>query len=246
MGVNLPNSEDKALVVETMFDRISPSYDRMNRLMTFGMDSGWRRATIAALQIKPNDVIVDLACGTGDLAFDAAAQGARVVGIDFSAGMLHFAAQRAQARGNSSGAASAPSSIEWLRGDALRLPFDDGSCDALVSGFALRNFADLEAALQECARVLRPGARIALLEVDTPRFAPLRLGHQLWFNYGVPLLGRLLADRDAYAYLPASVVYLPKGDGLVAMLERVGFQDLVKRNMALGAVQMVAATRRGS
>jgi demethylmenaquinone methyltransferase/2-methoxy-6-polyprenyl-1,4-benzoquinol methylase len=237
MGINLPSHEDKALVVETMFDRISPSYDRMNRLMTFGMDSGWRRATIEALRLKRDDVVIDLACGTGDLAFDAAAKGARVAGVDFSAGMLHFARQRAAARAESSG-------VTWIRADALCLPFDDESCDALVSGFALRNFANLEQALQECARVLRDGARIALLEVDTPRFAPLRFGHQVWFNYGVPMLGRLLADRDAYAYLPESVVYLPEGEGLSSLLRSVGFDEVTKRNMAFGAVQMVSATRR--
>jgi demethylmenaquinone methyltransferase/2-methoxy-6-polyprenyl-1,4-benzoquinol methylase len=219
--------------VEAMFDRISPRYDFMNRLMTLGIDRLWRRQAIARLGLVSGERIVDLACGTGDLAEEAAGAGAAVVAIDLSAGML----REARARG------LAGSSL--VRADAARLPLPDASCDAVVSGFALRNFVDLDAVFAECARVLRPGGRLALLEVDTPAHPLLRLGHRVYFNRIVPLLGRLLADRAAYSYLPSSVVHLPNERRLSAMLGSAGFSRLAKMRLLGGVAQLVTGCRDG-
>jgi demethylmenaquinone methyltransferase/2-methoxy-6-polyprenyl-1,4-benzoquinol methylase len=152
-----------------------------------------------------------------------------VLGLDFSAGML----RAARGRGVRS----------LVRGDALALPVADGAVDAVVSGFALRNFVDLAAAFAECARVLRPGGRLALLEVDRPASALLRLGHAVYFRHVVPALGALLVDRAAYAYLPASTAYLPDAAGLAVMLEEAGFDGVVKRPFLGGAAQLVTAAR---
>jgi len=177
--------------------------------------------------------MVDLGCGTGDIAEEALRRGARVIGIDLSAGMLH------QAQGRGLGAL-------WTRSDGLCLPLADGSCDAVASGFALRNFTDVSAALSEAARVVRPGGRIALLEVDTPSHPALRLGHRFYFGSVVPRLGALFSDGDAYAYLPESVAYLPSERELFAMLGAAGFEEVAKRRFLGGSVQLVCATRAKS
>jgi demethylmenaquinone methyltransferase/2-methoxy-6-polyprenyl-1,4-benzoquinol methylase len=228
--MTLPADGEKRAVVEAMFDRIAPRYDLMNRLMTFGVDRGWRRQAIAALDLRPGERVLDLACGSGDLAAVAAERGVRVVGLDFSAGMLRAARQRRLA-------------CALVRGDALALPFADGVLDAVVSGFALRNFVDVGAALAECARVLRRGGRLALLEVDRPASALLRLGHAVYFRRVVPLLGALLSERAAYAYLPESTAYLPDEPALRAALRAAGFTRVAKRPLLGGAAQLVTAAR---
>jgi demethylmenaquinone methyltransferase/2-methoxy-6-polyprenyl-1,4-benzoquinol methylase len=238
MGMTLPAAEEKTAAVEAMFDRISADYDRMNRIMTFGLDTNWRRHTIAALDLHPGDRVIDLGCGTGDLTLACAAAGASAFGIDRSAGMLDNALQRRAKAARRGSAATG-----FLRADAQKLPIADNSIDAVVSGFALRNFTDLGAALDEAARTLVDGGRIALLEVDTPRFALLRLGHRIWFHYAVPLIGRLLADPQAYAYLPESVVYLPANEELQSMLRERGFADVRRKSLMLGAVQLLTGRR---
>ena len=228
--MTLPPDSEKAAMVEAMFDRIAPRYDLMNRLMTFGMLRCWQRRAIATLAINPGAVVLDLACGTGDLAREAARSGARVVGLDFSAGMLREARRRG---------------TEWelVRADALAIPLAGRSCDAIVTGFALRNFTDLGRVFSECARVLAPGGRIALLEVDSPRGALLRFGHRIYFHDVVPRLGRLIADRDAYSYLPSSVAYLPAEHELFEMLRAAGFEKLVKERLLGGATQLISGRR---
>lgn len=228
--MRLPAGAEKRAAVEAMFDRIAPRYDLMNRLMTFGIDRAWRRRTIAALGLRPGARALDLACGSGDLAEEAARRGARVLGLDCSAGML----RRARAR--------APG-CALVRGDALCLPLADAALDAVVSGFALRNFVDLAAAFRECARALRPGGRIALLEIDRPASALLRAGHTLYFRGIVPLLGAFVVERAAYAYLPASAAYLPDEPRLRALLASAGFEDVTKERLLAGAAQLITARR---
>jgi len=197
--------------VRTMFDRISPVYDAMNRTMTLGLDRRWRRAAAEAV-VRYGDRVLDACCGTGDLAIAAKEAGGSVTGLDFSPRML----ERARAKSRE---------IEWVQGDVLALPFDDASFDAATVGFGVRNLDDLELGLAELRRVLRPGGRLAILEITQPRgvLAPF---YRLWFDRLVPLLGRVLPGGSAYTYLPASVRRFPGPEDLAALLREAGFEDV--------------------
>jgi demethylmenaquinone methyltransferase / 2-methoxy-6-polyprenyl-1,4-benzoquinol methylase len=226
---DLPQGEEKTARVRSMFDAIAPRYDLVNRLMTFGLDQAWRRHTVAALRLPPGSLLLDLACGTGDLSRLAERRGFRVIGADLSAGML---------RANRSG-------TPLVQADGSRLPFPDGAFDGLVCGYALRNFTDLAATLAETARVLRPGGRLAILEVDAPSSAVLRTGYDIWFTKVVPRLGAALSDREAYDYLPRSVAYLPAAPVLRRMLADAGYSGVGIRPLAGGLSQLLFATRVG-
>jgi demethylmenaquinone methyltransferase / 2-methoxy-6-polyprenyl-1,4-benzoquinol methylase len=212
-----------------MFDAIAPRYDLVNRLMTFGLDQSWRRATVAALALPPASLLLDVACGTGDLTRLAQRRHYRVIGADLSGGML---------AANRSGA-------PLLQADCSQLPFADATFDGLVCGYALRNFTDLAGALAETARVLRPGGRVAILEVDAPRSAVLRIGYDIWFKRVVPRLGAALSDREAYDYLPRSVAYLPPTPNLRRMMTDAGYSGVGIRPLAGGLSQLIYATRAG-
>ena len=209
--------------VRSMFDRISPVYDAMNRTMTLGLDQRWRRATVAAV-VQPGDRVLDACCGTGDLALAASRTGARVTGLDFSERMLE------RARGKSA-------EVEWVQGDAQQLPFEDASFDAATVGFGVRNLDDLERGLAELRRVLRPSGRLAILEITRPRgvLAPF---YRLWFDGLVPLLGKVLPGGSAYTYLPASVRRFPGPDELAGLLRGAGFEDVRWRTFAGGIVAL--------
>jgi demethylmenaquinone methyltransferase/2-methoxy-6-polyprenyl-1,4-benzoquinol methylase len=214
--------------VEAMFDRISPVYDPMNRLMTAGLDRRWRRLTVRAV-VKPGDSVLDACCGTGDLALEAERAGGRVTGLDFSERMLE------RARRKSTG-------VEWVRGDLLALPFADASFDAATVGFGIRNVADLDGGLRELARVLRPGGRLGCLEITRPRGA-LRAFFSLWFDGVVPLAGKVLPGGSAYTYLPASVRRFPGPEDLGEALRHAGFGEIGWRLLGGGIVALHAATR---
>jgi len=210
--------------VQRMFDRIAPVYDAMNRIMTVGLDQHWRRATVQAA-VHEGDRVLDACCGTGDLAVAARKAGAgHVVGLDFSERMLERAQRKAP-------------DLEWIQGDVLALPFEDASFDAAVVGFGVRNVEDLEGALKELRRVLRPGGRIGILEITTPRgvLAPF---YRLWFDRIVPLLGRVLPGGDAYTYLPASVRRFPGPEELAELLGSCGFEAVRFRLFAGGIVAL--------
>ena len=217
-------------MVRAMFDRIAPRYDALNRLFSFRLDQYWRRVTVRTVAVSVQDTVVDLACGTGDLSELAVQAGARVVGIDFAANMLAGACRRGI------GAA-------FVQADASCLPLPTSWATVVISGFALRNFVSIPAVLAEAARVLKPGGRLALLEVDTPHNRLLRWGHGVYFNRIVPVVGALLSDAWAYTYLPRSLSYLPTTEELRQMIEAVGFQQVSKRRLSGGIAQLVTAVR---
>jgi demethylmenaquinone methyltransferase / 2-methoxy-6-polyprenyl-1,4-benzoquinol methylase len=197
--------------VRGMFDRIAPVYDAMNRLMTAGLDRSWRRLTVEAV-VQPGDRVLDACCGTGDLAVAAEREGGYVTGLDFSTAMLERARRKS-------------GTVTWLEGDLLALPFDDASFDAATVGFGMRNVSDLGAGLAELRRVLRPGGRLAILEITRPR-GVLRPFFSLWFDRIVPVLGKVLPGGKAYTYLPASVRRFPGAEELAAVLGENGFGEV--------------------
>jgi demethylmenaquinone methyltransferase/2-methoxy-6-polyprenyl-1,4-benzoquinol methylase len=227
MPETLPEGEEKVEAVRSMFDAIAPRYDLVNRIMTFRMDVGWRRRTVESLALPSGSSVLDLACGTGDLCRELAARHLRPIGVDLSFGML----------------AAARTEAPLVHGDALRLPFPDGSVDGVTCGFALRNFASLPPFFAELARVLRPGGRLALLEVAEPPNRVLRAGHRLYFGKVVPLVGGLLSDPAAYRYLPRSVAYLPDPAVMLHQLASEGFIAVDRRLLSVGIAQLITGTR---
>ncbi len=212
--------------VRRMFDAIAPVYDAMNRVMTVGLDLRWRRLAAEAA-VRPGDRVLDACCGTGDLALADARAGGRVTGVDFSERMLERARRKS-------------SEIEWVRGDALALPFAAGEFDATTVGFGIRNLADLEAGVAELRRVLRPGGRLAVLEIVRPR-GVLRHFYGIWFDRVVPLVGKLLPGGGAYTYLPASVRRFPGAEELAEVIRAAGFGDVRYRLFAGGIVALHVA-----
>jgi len=226
-GSALPTGTEKVRVVREMFDAIAPRYDLVNRVMTFGMDVGWRRKTVSSLGLSPGAIVLDVACGTGDLCREALRSGLRPIGFDLSAGML----------------TAARTTAPLVQADALSLPVADGAADGVTCGFALRNVMDLGALFAEFARVLRPGGRAALLEVAEPSSRVARAGYEVYFRRIVPLIGGVLSDRDAYRYLPRSTEYLPSPQTMLRMLADAGFGDVRRRPLSLGAAQLIVGTR---
>jgi len=213
--------------VRGMFDRIAPVYDAMNHVMTVGLDRRWRRLAVREV-VWPGDRVLDACCGTGDLALEAERRGGRVVGLDFSERMLERARQKS-------------ATGEWVQGDALALPFEDGAFDAATVGFGARNLEDLDGGLRELARVLREGGRVAVLEITQPR-GLLRPFFRLWLDALVPLAGRVLPGGKAYTYLPASVRRFPGPEDLSAVFERAGFRDVSYRLLGGGIVALHTGT----
>ncbi|CAN5191302.1 bifunctional demethylmenaquinone methyltransferase/2-methoxy-6-polyprenyl-1,4-benzoquinol methylase UbiE [soil metagenome] len=215
--------------VRTMFDRIAPVYDAMNRAMTAGLDRRWRRLTAQAV-VRPGDEVLDACCGTGDLAIAAARAGGEVTGLDFSPAMLTRARRKAPG-------------LEWIEGDLLSLPFADASFDSATVGFGVRNVEDLTRAIEELRRVIRPGGRLGILEITRPQgvLAPF---FRVWFDRVVPLLGKLLPGGSAYTYLPASVRRFPGPEELAELIRAAGFGDVRVRLLAGGIVALHSAEAR--
>jgi demethylmenaquinone methyltransferase / 2-methoxy-6-polyprenyl-1,4-benzoquinol methylase len=214
--------------VRSMFDRIAPVYDGMNRAMTLGLDRKWRRLTAEAV-VRPGDRVLDACCGTGDLALAAARSGGRVTGVDFSAEMLARAERKAP-------------EFDWVQADASALPFPDGSFETATVGFGIRNLADLEGGLRELARVLVPGGRLGCLEITRPR-GVLRPFFRFWFDGLVPLAGKVLPGGAAYSYLPASVRRFPGPEDLAEAMRRAGFADVGWRLLGGGIVALHVGRR---
>jgi demethylmenaquinone methyltransferase / 2-methoxy-6-polyprenyl-1,4-benzoquinol methylase len=223
----LPEGAEKQQAVQEMFDAIAPRYDLVNRIMTFRLDVRWRRLAVRRLALPPGSKVLDLASGTGDLCLDLERAGHRPISIDLSYGML--AADR--------------SGAPRVQADILRLPLADGSVDGVTCGFALRNLVDLEAFFVELGRVVRPGGRIALLDVGVPRNGLVRWGNGIYFGKVVPRIGGWLSDPAAYRYLPKSVAYLPDAPTMLALLRSAGFPDASHHQLSGGITQLLVGTR---
>jgi demethylmenaquinone methyltransferase/2-methoxy-6-polyprenyl-1,4-benzoquinol methylase len=202
--------------VRVMFDRIAGVYDRMNSVMTVGMHRRWRERAAELAALRAGERALDVATGTGDLAVELRRRvgpGGEVVGLDFAERMLELARRKAP-------------DVRFESGNALSLPYEDASFDAVTVGFGARNFDDLGRGLREMARVARPGGRVVVLEITTPEKPPLSWFFRLWFDRLVPRLGRLAGDRDAYAYLPSSVRRFPGPRALACELTAAGLRDV--------------------
>lgn len=232
-STELPTGTEKTARVREIFDTIAPRYDLVNRLMTFGLDQRWRGKTVNSLQLQRGSLILDLACGTGDLGNIARRSGYQTIGADLSEGML---------RANN---VLANKQFQFVLADAAQLPLVDGAVDGIICGYALRNFTDLGACLDECARVTRPGGRLCILEVCAPRSRPIRAGYDIWFERVVPWLGGILSDREAYSYLPKSTQYLPSSPELLQMIHDRGFSTVQQHLLNAGLSQLITATRIG-
>ena len=224
----LPQGDAKAKVVQNMFDAIAPRYDMVNRIMTFRLDTRWRKIAVRKLALPKGARVLDLASGTGDLCVDLRKAGLTPLSFDMSFGMLaadHSKAPRVQA-------------------DILRLPIATQSVDGVTCGFALRNLVDLKLFFHEIARVTKSGGRIALLDVSTPTNPLIRWGNSVYFGKVVPRIGGLLSNRAAYNYLPKSVAYLPSPEQLVIMLQNAGFEHVRHEQLSGGLTQLMHATKK--
>jgi demethylmenaquinone methyltransferase/2-methoxy-6-polyprenyl-1,4-benzoquinol methylase len=224
----LPQGDAKAKVVQNMFDAIAPRYDLVNRIMTFRLDTRWRKIAVRKLALTRGARVLDLASGTGDLCINLRKAGLHPLSFDMSFGMLaadHSNAPRVQA-------------------DILRLPIATQSVDGVTCGFALRNLVDLNVFFHEIARVTKSGGRIALLDVSTRTNPVIRWGNSVYFGKVVPRIGGLLSNRAAYNYLPKSVAYLPAPEQLVRMLQDAGFEHVRHEQLSGGLTQLMHATKR--
>ena len=222
-----------------MFDAIAGRYDFLNHFLSAGQDVRWRARAIRDAGLDADAKVLDLCTGTADFAIAAlaAAPGARVVGVDFSAAMLQVGQQKLRSR-------AIDRRITLVRGDAARIPVRNGWADAATIGFGIRNVAQPEAALDELARVLRPGGRLAILELGEPIVPGVREMYNWYFRAVLPRLGRLVSHHDsAYSYLPASVGAFPRPPVFAATISSRGFHDVRAVPLSLGVVYLYVATR---
>lgn len=222
--------------VKSMFDRIAGRYDLMNSLMSAGLHHRWRARAADRARLQPGQNALDVCCGTGDLALELkrrVGQSGSVVGLDFSESMLELARDKSRRM---------DIEITYRHGNALSLPFESSSFDAATVGFGVRNLVDLRGGLAEMARVVRPGGRVVILEITTPRRPPLSWFYSLWFDRLVPLLGRLAGERDAYSYLPDSVRRFPAALALATIMDDVGLNEIGYVTLAGGIVAVHGGT----
>lgn len=231
---------EKARYIQDLFNSIARRYDRMNLIMTGGVWRYWQRRFRQLAGFRPGERVLDVCCGTGDLSFMAAravGPAGEVVGLDFSPGMLEVARERAAALGPDS---SAMAPLRWVEGDALALPFPEGSFDRVVTGFGMRNVADVSRAFQEMVRVLRPGGEVVCLELSHPPNPLLRAPYLAYFRHVIPLLGswaRHLSPKGVpapYEWLPRSLEGFPDQEGLAAILREAGLEDVRYTNLTGG------------
>ena len=223
--------EQRSAYVQEMFDRIAERYDLINRLISGGQDQKWRRLVVKKAALPPQGSLLDIATGTGDIAFEAlkAAPAAQVVGADFALGMMRVGQRRAPYGRR----------VAWTGADALRLPFADDCFDAVVSGYLMRNVADIAQALGEQWRVLKPAGRMVILDTSPPPDNLLKPLIMLHLKYGIPLIGRLVGGAgaaEAYRYLPESTAAFKTPLELARLVEAAGFADVGFQTLMFGAM----------
>jgi demethylmenaquinone methyltransferase/2-methoxy-6-polyprenyl-1,4-benzoquinol methylase len=225
--------------IESMFDAIAGRYDFLNHFLSAGLDVRWRSRAIREARLAPDARVLDLCTGTADFAIAAldAAPAARVVGVDFAGAMLRVGLDKLRGR-------ALTRQITLVRGDATRIPVQDGWADAATIGFGIRNVAQPEAALRELARVIKPGGRLAILELGEPIIPGVRGVYNWYFRSVLPRLGRLVSHHDsAYSYLPASVGTFPRPAAFAATISSHGFTEVRAVPLSLGVVYLYIATR---
>jgi demethylmenaquinone methyltransferase/2-methoxy-6-polyprenyl-1,4-benzoquinol methylase len=224
----------EASAIKRMFEGVAPRYDLLNRVLSLGIDRGWRRRVVDSLELRPEHVVLDLCCGTGDLALEIAPH-ARSVACDFTWSMLTRARKKSQA-------ASRP--IALAAADALKLPFDDGRFDRATVAFGVRNLEDLGAGLREILRVLKPGGRVAILEFSHPNRWWLKVPYRIYLEWILPAIGGLLSSKeDAYRYLAESIQGFPEPELLVELLRESGFESPTYERLSYGIVAIHTGTR---
>lgn len=232
-------SGSKREQVETMFNSIAPTYDRLNHLLSLGIDRRWRRAAIDALKPFAPQTILDIATGTGDFAILAARRldPDRIIGVDISEGMMDVGREKVKEAG-------LDNVIFFMKDDSTALTFDTDSFDAVTVAYGARNFEDLEAGLREMCRVLVPGGHLMLVELTTPPRFPMKQLFHFYAHTVMPLIGRLVShDDSAYTYLPHSMEAFPQAEQLVPMLRRCGFSEVTFKRFTFGLSTMYLATK---
>lgn len=223
--------------MQAMFDRVAPRYDTANTIFSMGQDRHWRRVAAHAADVGPGDTVVDVAGGTGALAFDLAATGAKVLALDFSWNMIATGARRARAAGDNR--------VWWCNGDGMKLPLADASVDAVTIAFGLRNLPDPAAGLAEFARVTRPGGRLVVLEFSHPTWAPFRTVYTRYLVGAIPWLARAVtSDPAAYRYLAESIQAWPDQRQLAGIIGNAGWDGVRWKNLTGGIVAAHQAVRR--
>jgi ubiquinone/menaquinone biosynthesis methyltransferase len=228
-------ADAKRHYVRRLFSTIAPRYDLITRLLSFGLDQGWKRRLVRLAAVRPGDRVLDLACGTGDLALLTAAAGAHPVGVDLAVPMI----MRARAR-------TTASRVLWLVGDMTALPVPAAQFDVITTGYGLRNVPDLPRALREIHRALRPGGVLCSLDFDRPDAAVVRGPYLAYLTVVGSTLGWLLhRDPDTYRYIPASIRRYPGARGVVRLMQDAGFTD-AQHVPVLGGLMAIHVARRST
>lgn len=228
----------KKAQVTQMFDNISGGYDKLNRVISFGIDVAWRKKVVSLVQQKGAKTLLDIATGTGDLALMLAGiPQTKITGIDISPGMLEVGRRKVAEQQLSD-------QISMLIADSENLPFDDNSFDAITVSFGIRNFENLECGLGEILRVLKPGGLFVILETSVPEKFPFKQGYQLYTKAVLPLIGRIFSrDDSAYAYLSESAAHFPYGERLNNILRKTGFIDVISKPQTFGVATIYTASK---